>query len=334
MSVALVDAAEREHGNGRGAASAGELIEALRRTFAGRGEDGPEDAEVGAGGGHLGGRVRAEGDEPEAERANTRSPHAARGQMHSIGVRGERDVWPIVDEERRGKARANFFQRSGPLEQRARGKLLAQLHRGRSARQHRERRLYGRRGVAVGRRDEIQPQHGAGLPRESSVIIFGRMRAIVLALLTACTTVHRVGPDPALSKMNYSEIHFRDGERARAQHAEVEGEGIVYWQDGVRERAPLEAVESVRWQSMESKTRGGLTGAGIGLLPGVAVGLVVLVIPDDCSPRSCFWPLSRPLLAGAVALGLGLPGLIIGSIIGSWFGYRDELQVNSARSHP
>jgi hypothetical protein len=166
------------------------------------------------------------------------------------------------------------------------------------------------------------------------------VRAALLLLLVGCTTVHRLEADPHLSTIDRdAQVRFNDGRRIHSPYVEITGDAVHFEQDGAPVRAPLEAVQSVRWQSPESHRRGALEGAGIGLLTGATLGAILAFASadDSCTPQgsqnwfSCVGPrFSAGQKAAIFAVPLGVVGSVAGALGGS-IGRHDELQITSPR---
>src|SRR5215510_165863 len=121
------------------------------------------------------------------------------------------------------------------------------------------------------------------------------MRALLLVAAAGCTTTHVV-PQPLTSAevSGLNELVWDREVEVRLPGQEVRGRDLILgseaeWTDreGQRQRAPLEALRSVRFSSAYASGRGALEGAAIGLFSGAAVGaLIGFASGDDTCPPS------------------------------------------------
>lgn len=160
------------------------------------------------------------------------------------------------------------------------------------------------------------------------------MRAVFLLLL-GCTTVHHLAADAPLAPINEAlrdreaKVSYKDGKSATTPRAEVARDGLYLEENGARTRAPLEAVQSVRWLSPgHPRARGALEGLAIGLPGGAVLGALIGFASggDTCNPNQfCILQFSAAEKAALFAVGLGVVGALVGSIVGASIGHHDEL---------
>ena len=124
------------------------------------------------------------------------------------------------------------------------------------------------------------------------------------------------------------------GQEVRGRDLTLGSEAEWTDREGQRQRAPLQALRSVRFSPAYASGRGALEGAGIGLLSGGALGAAIGFASGDdtCPPRSfCIMRFSAAQKAGILAVGFGALGLVAGSLVGAVVGHRDEVQFTSSR---
>jgi hypothetical protein len=171
------------------------------------------------------------------------------------------------------------------------------------------------------------------------------MRALLLVAAAAgCTTTHVV-PQPLTSAelSSLNELVWDREVELRLAGQDVLGRDLTLgseaeWTDreGERQRAPLQALRSVRFSSSYASGRGALEGAGIGLLGGGALGAAIGFASGDdtCPPPSrgmCLFRFSAGQKAAFLAIGFGALGLVAGSVIGAVIGHQDEVEFTSSR---
>jgi hypothetical protein len=167
------------------------------------------------------------------------------------------------------------------------------------------------------------------------------MRMLLFLAAAGCTTTHVVQRPPTSAELSGFNTSVRDREvELRVAGQEVRGRDLTLgaeaaWTDakGQLERAPLEALQSVRFLSPGSaRARGALDGAGLGLLTGGALGAAIGFASGDDTPCRCFsLRFSAPQKAGFLAIGFGSVGLLAGLIAGHLVGHHDEFQFTSPR---
>lgn len=133
------------------------------------------------------------------------------------------------------------------------------------------------------------------------------------------------------------------GQEVRGRDLTLGSEAEWTDREGQRQRAPLQALRSVRFASAQASGRGALEGAAIGLLSGAALGaLIGFASGDDCPRGGCFLSFSAPQKTPAFGfsaaqkaafgvIGFGALGLVAGSVIGAVIGHRDEVEFTSSR---
>ena len=127
------------------------------------------------------------------------------------------------------------------------------------------------------------------------------------------------------------------GQEVRGRDLTLGSEAEWTDREGERQRAPLQALRSVRFSSSYASGRGALEGAGIGLLGGGALGAAIGFASGDdtchSSPsRWCLAPqFSAAQKAAFLAIGFGALGLVAGSLIGALIGHHEEVEFASSR---
>ncbi|HYV64952.1 MAG TPA: hypothetical protein VE964_01835 [Myxococcales bacterium] len=168
------------------------------------------------------------------------------------------------------------------------------------------------------------------------------MRALLLVAAAGCTTTHVV-PQPLTSAevSGLNELVWDREVELRLAGQEVRGRDLtlgseVVWTDGEgqRQRAPLQALQSLRFSPAYGSGRGALEGAGIGLLGGGLLGAAIGFASGDdtCPPRGlCVIHFSGAQKAAFLAIGFGALGLVAGSLVGAVIGHREQVDFASSR---
>ena len=164
------------------------------------------------------------------------------------------------------------------------------------------------------------------------------MRATLLALLCACTTVtsarRPATPEEAeqlTSMVGYRDVTITTESSQSAGTAIDVGVSSSTWTDRAtqaRETVPTAVLQQIELPRQHGT--GALEGAALGAFSGAMLGMVLGFASGDdkCSPQQwCILQFSAGQKAGFAAIGLGSVGLIAGTIAGAIIGHRTTIQL-------